>query len=199
MVCNCLILSCWSLRIIGLSPRCNKTGPQLGRSPHKDMPLKWGDGGGQWAFSEFLAQLWPLWGCKKRKTCGNLGWRWWRPMSGSRPQPEWPMSGIHDRSLRWLMEGPPLLHGTPWSGSEHAGGLPDIAPQREPETQGHGLPHLCLRSSPFPGKMVTMLYTVALMWICFWPAIKMSKGHLDHYPAQDHDTSLDHYCACGTV
>lgn len=41
--------------------------------------------------------------------------------------------------------------------------LHDIVSQRTPETQGHCLPYLCIRSRHFPGEMVTMLHSVALV------------------------------------
>lgn len=81
----------------------------------------------------------------------------------SRPQLRWPMlNGTPGRELRWHVEGPYFTALPAVAVSMLNECLHDIVPQRTPETQGHGLPHLCIRSSHFPGEMVTMLHSVAL-------------------------------------
>lgn len=100
----------------------------------------------------FLAQLCPPWGLQKKKNWCNPGEDGDVPWLGL--DRTW--GGTHDRGLSWHVEDPHLLCGTPCSGDEHAECLSEAVPWRVPETQGQGLPHLCMGSSPF-------LYSVALV------------------------------------
>lgn len=71
--------------------------------------------------------------------------------------------GTHDGALSWQGEGPHLLCGAPCGGGEHAECVSEVVLWTVPETQGQGLAHLCMGSSPFPEEMVPMLYSAALV------------------------------------